>query len=116
MLVALPVGEVQQAVGDPRGRAVRGDVGEPRRDQRHGTIHGDLEVGHGRAEDLEPRRERIGVEGERAGVLEPLIQREIRRDLIGAPAAGVEPDGLRGTERQRHLGAGLGRQARPVEP
>ena len=115
VLVALPVGEVEQAVADARGGPVGGDVGETRGEERHGPVDGELELGHGRAQELEPLGQGIGVEGEGAAVLEPLVERQVRREAVGAPAARVEAERLRRPERQRDLGPGLGREARGME-
>ena len=80
VLVAVPVGEVEEPVADPRGRAVGRDVGEARRDQRQRAVDGQHEVGDRRAEQLDARRQGIGVEHQRAAVLEPLVERQVRRE------------------------------------
>ncbi len=115
MLVALPVREIEEPVADARGGPVGGDVGEARREERHGPVGGEGELGHGRAQELESIGQGIGVEREGAPVLEPLIERQVRRELVGTPAARVEPERLWRPECQRDLGAGLGREARGME-
>ena len=115
VLVALPVREVEQPVADARGGPVGGDIGESRGDERHRPVDRQRELGDGWPQDLDPPGQGIGVEGEAAAVLEPLVRGEIRREAVGAPAARMEPERLRRPEREGHLGAGLGREAGGME-
>ena len=90
MLVAVAVGEVEQAAGDESGSAVRRDVAEAYADERPRAVGGEGELGLREAQDLELLVERGRGEAEREPVLDALVGGELLRPSVRAPVAGEQ--------------------------
>jgi hypothetical protein len=93
--VTLAVGEVEDAVADAGGRAVRKHLAQRHGDQRVGPVHGDLERHLRSAKHLDGALQGRGIKHELAALLHPLVLRLIGPRAVGAPFAGGEPRGLR---------------------
>jgi hypothetical protein len=93
--MALAVGQVEQPVSHQGRGAVGLDVVQTRREQGPRLVDREVELDHRRPEDLDPRRERFGIEGERATVVGTLIERHLALGAERAPFAGAQARGLR---------------------
>src|SRR5205823_14037661 len=87
------------------------DLAQPRHDEGRGSIDGELEGDDGSAQDLEPLGERLGIEGEGAGVVLALIARRVTLAAVAAPLTRREPQRCGRSPRESRL-----RTARLTEP
>ncbi len=78
-LVAVAVGEVEQAAGDEQRGAVRGDVAQPYADESRRPVARERQHHLGEAEDLDALCERLGGVAERDAVLGSLVEGGIAR-------------------------------------
>ncbi len=99
VLAAAPVGEVEDAVGHPCRLPIGQDVREPDDEHRHRFVRGDDERALPPAADRDIPVEEIGVEGQGAAVLLPLVEGQIGRRRIGGPFAGEHPHAQRRFQR-----------------
>ena len=92
--MALAMTEIEDAIADPRGGAIGRHIAEPHRHHGLGLVGGDGQLDQGGADDGQRRLQRLGIEDQGAGIVEALIQRQLRRHLaqpIGAPFPAASP-------------------------
>ena len=93
-LVAFTVRQVEHAVGNPQRAAVGCDVVEADRHQRHRPVAIEVQLELRGAEQLEAFRQGLGVEAEREGVVDALVDGFAGRIALSVPLAGGESQGL----------------------
>ena len=98
--VAVTMGQVQQAIADPRRRPVRGHVNQTRRDLRHRTIHGKGQLKRRIPGNFQCLGQRLGLKYQRSRIVAPLIHRLIARLGIGTPFPARKPGIQRRPDRQ----------------
>ena len=109
LLVAVPVGEVQEAPRDEGRRSVRPEVAQPDGDEGERLVRGHFEMGHREPEDLDRLGERLGVEAQGLAVLGALIRRGVDGPAEASPGARVW------RPRPRHHGSSSSRSG-PASP
>ena len=87
LLVSVPVGEVEQAIGDQRGRTVRRYVFQPCGDHRRRPIGRQAERQDRCAEYLYALRQWCRVEIDRASIVGSLVSGQFAGKAIGTPLA-----------------------------
>ena len=117
-LEAMAARQIEHPVGDQGRGAVGRHLAEPRDDDAHGLVDGEPKRHLRRAEELQRRVERCGIEDEGAAVIGALIDGQLAGIAIGAPFAGGDAGELgramgedRGRRLARHRSAGRRRNA-----
>ena len=125
LIVAVAVGQVEQAAGHEQRRSLGGDRAQAHRHQRARPVGRQRQLDLREAEDLERLLERLEREGHRALVLGALLGRPVPGAAVRAPRAGVRARGLDAAEADRvvagerpllvlHLGRRPGRRGDPA--
>src|ERR1700733_1373509 len=110
--MAVAMRQIEDAVGNPPGGAVRRDVANPDAELRSGFVGSDLDGDLRRAEDFHPLGQRIAVEDERKAVVVALIDRSLAQDASAHPFPDRQARPARRADR--FCLAGLWRVAKAV--
>ena len=85
------MGQVQQAVADTGGLAVRSHIRQAQSQHGHGPVHTHPQAGFRGAQQFAVCVKFIGFEYQRTAILLALVMGQIRCRSVGTPLAGKQP-------------------------